>query len=314
MIKLPFTSLSFTTDIKKYISGVNVSFDFENIESFIIKAAAEIQKIIGTSIYNTILEYKDSQDEVKKEILESLKRALLHLGFYHGNIFIAVKIGNDGITTKKNNDETTAFKYQTDELKYSLVETAWFWLSLVIENLDKANIEAWNNSDIRKSIKNMIVSPDDMAYIAGINSTYFFWKISPIIRRIIDKEINNRISDNMLTPSESDSADIKKLKDSLKLRIKEAVIHKSIAISVKSLSQYEIPEPLRKNPDNELTKEVQNEESFRNRVSAFYDQLSGEDFTAIETIVKSINNLNNSLIRPLREEIKQSETDKFIFI
>lgn len=310
MIKIPFNSLTFGADIKSNISAVNLGFEFENIESSLIKAAVEIRKVIGPSVYDKILELKD--DEEKKNLYECLQKAMLHLAFYNNLIFIAVKIDNDGITTKKNNNETTAYKYQTDELKFSLIETAWFWLSALIEYLDSAEIDEWNTSDKKKAIKDLIINSEDLQMISGINSTYFFWKISPIIRRVIDKEIKFRIREDLLVIIDSDSEKLKLYKKSLLDRVKEAIINTSLSIAVKSMSQYEIPGPLRANVDNEMTKSTPDDESFRTRLSNYFAVLSKQDFTAVESIVRDINNLTNIPAKQIRQEVTQCETDKFI--
>lgn len=312
MIKIPFNSDSFNSDVKTHLSAVNRAFEFENIESSLIKAAVEIRNVIGNSVYDKIIALKDSDSY--KDIFDSLKKAMLHLAFYNNLIFIAVKIDNDGITTKKNNNETTAYKYQTDELKYTLIETAWFWLSELIDYLDLSDMDEWKSSDKKKAIEALIVTSDDMQIISGIDSTYFFWKISSIIRRVIDKEIKFRTREDLLKTADSDSEKLKLYKKSLLDRVKEAIINTSLSIAVKSMSQYEIPGPLRANVDNEMTKSTPDEESFRTRLSNYFADLSKQDFIAIESIVRDINNMTKTPVQQIREEVKQCENDKFIVI
>ena len=41
---------------------------------------------------------------------------MLHFAVFEHTIFFITRVSNDGITVKKNDDETTAYKYQVDEL------------------------------------------------------------------------------------------------------------------------------------------------------------------------------------------------------
>ena len=66
------------------------------------------------------------------------------------------RVSNDGVTIKKNDDETTAYKYQVDELNNKLITTAWFWMNLLIQYLNDhlADFPEWADSDQKKGYRN----------------------------------------------------------------------------------------------------------------------------------------------------------------
>ena len=104
MIQIPFSRDNFADEAKSRMSGINTTLEFDNIESGLLKAAHLVANTIGEQTYSKVVQAYPDPDV---EALEFLQRSLLHWALYEQLIYLIVRIGNDGITTKKNNDETT---------------------------------------------------------------------------------------------------------------------------------------------------------------------------------------------------------------
>lgn len=120
-MKLPFEPATFAKEMKSRISGVNLTLDYYNIESSLYKVSVTCSDILGAILYQKLCDGTTFDNTGYQEIAKDyLQRALLHFGFYEHLIFLITRIGNDGVTVKKNTDETTLYKYQEDDLKNNL--------------------------------------------------------------------------------------------------------------------------------------------------------------------------------------------------
>lgn len=120
-MKLPFEPATFVKDMKPRISGVNLTLDYYNIESSLYKVSVTCSYILRATLYEKLCDGTASDNTGYQETAKDyLQRALLHFGFYEHLIFLITRIGNDGVTVKKNTDETTLYKYQEDDLKNNL--------------------------------------------------------------------------------------------------------------------------------------------------------------------------------------------------
>ena len=182
------------------MSGINTTLEFDNIESGLLKAAHLIADTIGEQTYSNIVKaYPDSDVEA----LEFLQRSLLHWALNEQLIYLIVRIGNDGITTKKNNDETTIYKYQQDELANNLINTAWFWMGKLIDvlNRDPENFKEWADSEQKKDLDELPISVQDFNRWLGINNLYFIIRVRWIIREVWMDNVEPRFGEVIDTRS-----------------------------------------------------------------------------------------------------------------
>ncbi|MBI9052465.1 MAG: hypothetical protein JEY96_01525 [Bacteroidales bacterium] len=144
--EIPFKDVA--TEIKPLMSGINVDFEFDNISSSIKKAKSDIIDVVGQDIWDLMINHYNSDnykvDDQQNEtfirldkLVKYIQDPLVHFGMYRHFIWLIIRVGNSGVTVKKSNDETTAYKYLTDEAKNDLISTAWESINTLIEFLNK---------------------------------------------------------------------------------------------------------------------------------------------------------------------------------
>ena len=315
MITIPFQPETFSTESKELVSGVNLSYQYDNIKSRLIQTAVVLQKALGKETYEKIVSAGIDASETEKLALDYLKRAMLNFSFYHHLIFIAVRISNDGVTTKKSDDETTAFKYQTDELKISLVESAWFWMDQLFEllNVTTEVFTDWQDSDQKKQLKALLVEPADFTYTFGIDSFYFFVLCMPLIRKVIDEDITGRIKMSDIAITDEDSEVLKTIKSELNLLVKKAIVYRSLSLACKLYSFYELPSPLRKMADTEIHKGQTSEEYVKNSVAAMLSNNADSMQQKLEAKYQILKNKTTGTESVPYSEKYLEESDKFYF-
>lgn len=322
MIKIPFTQATFSADIKTCISGVNVQFDYYNIVSSITKVAADMISVLGEATYNRIIELSVAPDPTKagsEEAVDALKRAMLHFAFYEHEIFITVRIGNDGITVKKNDDETTAFKYQTDALSEKLVGLAWFWLGLLFGILNKNpdTFPEWKDSDQAKDISDLPITSDDFGRWFGVTDTYFIIKVRALIRQVYKDEIEPRMKKDANIAKDSDPAEIKSLRAEVDSSMRRAAVFKIMALSIRRFDYFELPEPVRRDYNNEMGKNhaAQADSYVKTNLANAVDADGDKYLRMLEENVQLLNQaLNPPVERPIAKEADRRSSDKFVFM
>lgn len=240
MIQIPFSRDHFAEEAKSRMSGINTTLEFDNIESGLLKAACLISDTIGEKTYQQILSmYPAGKTD---EALEYLQRALLHWAMNEHLIYLIVRIGNDGITTKKNNDETTIFRYQQDELSNNLINTAWFWMGKLIDSLNEQTdtFKEWQTSAQKQDIDALPIKIQDLNRWTGIENRYFLIKIRWIIREVWMDHVESRFGTNV--PEE------------FRDKVSRAVVYSVMEIACKRLAYADLPESIRKDIDNEQSK------------------------------------------------------------
>jgi hypothetical protein len=176
---------------------------------------------------------------------------------YHHIIFLIARIGNDGVTVKKNEDETTIFKYQSDELKNKLISDAWFWMNELIAylNENEDNFTDWKASDAQKAVQAVPVTVDDFAKWIGVSDVYFVLCASGIIREVWMDCVLSRKKEATKTDA-----------------IARAVCYEVVARACTRLSYYSLPEPIRTDINSEMTKDHASQEDgyIRDKIAKQY--------------------------------------------
>lgn len=251
MITIPFSEYKFSEEIKTRVSGVNITLEYANLESALFQSSIRARKIIGASTYDALM--TEYEKDVKNTALDMLQRALLHVSLHDQQIFLQVRIGNDGITTKKNDDETTIFKYQADELKNSLINTTWFWYNELFTELNssKQNYPEWHASEEKKTLDALPITSKDFERWVGVESPYFVSNIRWIIQEIYKDQIIPR--------------GITEKTDTLA----RCMVYLSMATACMRMPYELLPENVRKDIDNEMSKsnKTTSEQLIRDRIS-----------------------------------------------
>ena len=305
MITIPFTSDSFAFDIKSKMSGVNITLEFENIESALFQCAHECQRLIGKLTYDFLLsKYKLAVETPDGQALvgvDMLQRAMLHGAMYEQLIFLIVRVGNDGVTVKKNDDETTIFRYQQDELKNSLINTAWFWHNQLLEEMN-ANSEVyttWKDSDEQKAIAELPIGVKDFSAWVGVNSSYFVANCRWIIREIYEDTFKP-----LGLPLDGVSASV----------VSRAIVYRSMWQACLRLPYELLPESIRKDLDNEQSKSNKqaNETLIREKIALQFFEKSERYLLDLQSAVaqKKKPTVGPRPIVPFPS--RSSSTDKFV--
>jgi len=273
-LKIPFKSDSFSDEMKPKFSGGNLTLEFENLESTLIKVGVEVSTLIGQALYDKICDgtavtsheavagppiviaiTTEQADGLNASAKDYLQRAMLHFTLYQNIIYLIAKIGNDGITVKKNNDETTIFKYQEVKLSNKLICDAWFWMNNLIKFLnDNADsFTDWKDSDQRKQYNSIPVKVADFAKFVGVSDEYFFMSAMWLIREVWTECVQSRVKE----PDKTD-------------KLSRAVCYEVMARACLRLPYYSLPESVRLDINTEMSKDhaAQSDLNIKEKISA----------------------------------------------
>jgi hypothetical protein len=242
MIPIPFHKDRFAAEMKPLVSGNNLTLSYENIESSLAKVSIDMRRLLGQIVDDLTAEFiNDTANDSQKTAIDYLQRAILHFVMYEHTIFLITRVGNDGITVKKNEDETTIFKYQQDQLENQYISLGWFWTNTLIQfmNENPADFPSWTNSPQKASIDELPIDLSDFEKWVGvtIGGEYFIINIAWIIREVWTECILSRIKE----PVKNDP-------------MVRAVCYEVMARACERLAYSSLPEPIRKDIDNEMGK------------------------------------------------------------
>jgi len=308
MIRIPFKRDGFSSEMKPKISGTNLSLEYDNIESSLMKVGADILLILPEKLIVRLVDKYAAGNipEPDSTAIDYLQRAMLHFSVYEHLIFLITRISNDGVTVKKNDDETTAYKYQTDQLSNKLITTAWFWMNLLIRFLNdhSEDFPEWANSDQKKASDELPVGLDDFNRWVGVQlagGEYFMLCAGWIIREVWIDCVCSRI----LEPKKTDS-------------IARAVCYEVMGRSTQRLAYSALPEPIRIDIDNEMGKNhrAQADQYIKEYVSGQFLQKAQTYWIAVDSDIKKKDieeNRKTGEDRPILGERNYDTTDKFVF-
>lgn len=307
MIKLPFNTINFASEMKPKISGMNLSLDYHNIESSLFKVAANMPGLISEELYNRLADAYPATDNVdEKTAIDYLQRAMLHFAVYEHMIYIILNIGNDGITTKKTDTETTAYKYQTDELNNNLLTTAFFWMNMLISFLDKKKDEfvEWKDSEQKKAYDNLPVRLADFNKWVGVEMSggeYFILSAGWIIREVWTDCVLSRMKE----PAINDV-------------ISRAVCYEVMGRACERLAYSALPSPIRRDIDNEMSKNhrAQADQDIRKYISVKFLKQAETYWNAVDLTIKKAQIAEQKKTvssNPIIGSKDITETDKFYF-
>jgi hypothetical protein len=240
MIRLPFRRTGFEKEMKPLISGMNLSLEYDNIESSLAKTAAELLNVIPQTLYDRLVTAYDSgvAPEPDRTAINYLQRAMLHFAIYEHLIFLITQVSNDGVTVKKTDSETTAYKYQTDELNNKLITTGWFWINQLIRWLDEhlSDFPEWDGSQQKQDYDSLPVGLSDFDKWVGVTTTggeYFMMYVTWLVREVWLDCVCSRMN----PPVKTD-------------KIARAVCYEVMGRACRLIAYACLPEPIRKDIDN----------------------------------------------------------------
>jgi len=279
MIRIPFRRDRFATEMKPKISGANLSLEYDNIESSLMKVGADVSRILPPPLIDRLVNHYAAAGppaEPDATAIDYLQRAILHFAVYQHTIFLITRVSNDGITIKKTDDETTAYKYQVDELNNKLITTAWFWMNLLIQYLNEhlADFPEWDGSDQKKALDELPVDLADFNRWVGVQlagGEYFMMCAGWIIREVWIDCVRSRFPDPVKTDP-----------------VARAVCYEVMGRATQRLAYSALPEPIRIDIDNELGKNhrAQADRYIKEYVANHFIQKAATCWNAVDLQIK----------------------------
>jgi hypothetical protein len=306
MIRLPFRRAGFAREMKPLISGMNLSLEYDNIESSLCKTAAELVRVIPQALYDRPVSACKSGVAPEPDLtaIDCLRRAMLHLTVCEHLIFIITRVSNDGVTVKKTENETTAYKYQTDELNNKLITTARFWINQLIRWLDGHidDFPEWAGSPQKKDYDSLPVGLSDFNKWVGVTLSggeYFMMYAGWLIREVWTDCVCSR----MKTPEKTDA-------------VTRAVCYEVMGRACRVMAYSCLPEPIRKDLDNEMGKNhrAQADRDIREHVSGRFLAKAAVYWDAVDLERKQaaiVDGKKTARDRPVIGENNIREHDKF---
>lgn len=140
-------------ELKGFVSGIDASFDIENIHSSILQATDEVIDVVGKDVYQLALEHYqsdnynvDDQNNANylrlDKLVKGLQAAQAPLALFYHFPWLEIRVSNSSVTTVKSQNETAAYKYQTDKAKETLLQLTYSAFNQVIEFLN-TEATAW---------------------------------------------------------------------------------------------------------------------------------------------------------------------------
>ncbi|MDA3912284.1 MAG: hypothetical protein PF448_13100 [Bacteroidales bacterium] len=288
-------------ELKTFLSGINITLDIGNIQSSFVKAIEDVSDVVSDDVWKLIIDHYNSEHfgdggEYQKldDLVKLAQYALANFGMFHHFIWLTISISNSSVTVKKSEDETTAYKYLTDEAKQSLIDTAWVFMTKLIEYLN-ANATVWTAWEKTTSYQaDQIVRYNDTFYKANAQFTsgesfaVANWTVKPDSEVIFHKwtlsdqytELQNEIFEsykdfqkyfdisrsayfyaklrhiiNRVKDDYVNSRLFQKTSDSTVIRtLKRAVAYKTMSIATMEFDYFMLPKPLRVSIGNEMQK------------------------------------------------------------
>jgi len=308
MIRIPFKRDGFSTEMKPKISGANLSLEYDNIESSLMKVGADILQILPVKLIDRLVDRYINKDanNLEEIAIDYLQRAILHFAVFEHLIFIITRISNDGVTVKKNDDETTAYKYQTDQLNNKLITTAWFWMNMLIRFLDR-NLDEfpeWAESEEKKNFDELPVDLSDFNRWVGValaGGEYFMMCAGWIIREVWIDCVRSRLPDPTKTAA-----------------IARAVCYEVMGRAIQRLAYSALPEPIRIDIDNEMGKNhrAAADKFIKEYVAGQFVQKAATYWDAVDLEIKKkkiSENQKTAGSSPIVGERNFTERDKFFY-
>ena len=310
MIKIPFEKATFAREMKPKLSGNNLSLEFENLESSFYKVAVDFHKYLSESVYNKIVgQDVNIAEEKRKTALDYLQRSMLHFSLYHHTIYLIANIGNDGITVKKNNDETTIFKYQQDQLENKLISDSWFWLNQLIEYLNKYEDDFidWKNSEQKKGLTEIPITSSDFTKWVGVSDISFIIFAAWIMREVWDECILSRVKSEKFKSDKF--AEIKQ-------KMIQAFCYDVMSRACTVLAYYCLPEPIRVDINSEMGKTNSSQEDvrIREKVAKVFEQKALSYWNNVDSLImsKKVVDAESNISTEIYTSKSSNESEKFV--
>lgn len=296
--------LAFFSDIKEFrlfAKGWDASNPLDELLPSYRTAKSEVVNLVGKETWDLLKAYYDvppgEADQDKEEAIEFIRAALANLTMFEHFIFVDIK---------NKADNASLYRYQYDEVTERYVQNTWAALNDLLVLLDSKTdkFTEYAISPTYVDRQDLIVSDArEFHKIYGIdNSAYFFSKLTPMIREVVDDEINPRIG----------KWDDIKDNPQLALMVKRALVYKTMSLAFDRFDFRSLPRTIRTQLANESVKTSRtaySEDNARRKLSVLMGDKAQGYFDDIELQMRKPASID--FIIP---EDTKSATDGFILM
>lgn len=308
MIKHPFG-----TNIKQYLSQVDATLTVTNFDSSALLAANDVRVIISPEMYDAIIASQTTPPVNNTtewaEAVKILCYAMAPLTLYHHFPWLQMRISNNGITTYKGNDETTAFKYQTDEGKEALLNSYAAYLTQLIDYLEEKKdiFTQWAESDKCTETQELLVKTYqefDKCYPCENNAAFFYRS----------REIQRDIQEDKLSVYKQDWTN--ETPETEKKKIKKALVFYTLARCLVEWDYMYLPAPIKRDINNEMSlKNGKEIDTAREKVSARFNNLADAILKKIDLANEKAKQLEEAPDEDVRiPKTAINQRDKHVFV
>jgi len=297
----PFNRETFSEEIKPKMSGVDLTLEYENIESSVAKVAEDCIEILTEELYEAICKDEGSGDKkLQEKALDYLQRSMLHFCMNEHLIFLIARIKDDGVTVAKNENETTVYKYIQDGLENKLISLGWFWMNKLLQLMDR-NIDKfplWKESETYTDLQSIPIGRNDFYRWVGVKDDYFVVVVRWIIREAWKDCVESRIK----KPEKTDD-------------ITRAMCYEVMGRACSRLAFLQLPEPVRLDISNEMSRSNKDREenNIRKRVAQTFITQATAYWTALDIDLQNQRQKENPAARPIYTPPIISENDSFVY-
>ncbi len=199
-------------DFKPYIGSSNINFEIKTLDSYIQQAIDEnIVPIVGQAfVDDTITKWKAvSSDADFKAVLPLFRSVIAQFSLMYWSLDSKLTIADTGLTRKENEQEKSAFKWQSDEFKQSKNEAGWqriYKLVVYLEtNVNNAGYALYKNSQERLWLtERLIWKLAEFNKVISIDSFETVVKLLPYLKRTEDGMMKESVTEGVLTLLKAD--------------------------------------------------------------------------------------------------------------
>ena len=149
--------VNFDLEIFTRVPGAHVANDINSIKVSFPIGKDRLVDVIGEDIWDLMINHYNDTDNYNQDgqtdlnyirldkLVSRCQDSMIQFVYYEHFIFLMLHISDAGVTVKKSDEETTAFKYLTDEAKEKFIENAWTYTSMLLKFLDEeaSNYTTW---------------------------------------------------------------------------------------------------------------------------------------------------------------------------
>ena len=211
-------------EIRKFLP-VNVNTNFDNLASAIYMSENKyILPLLGQKLFDTIVSFYNETThsgdhvEIKEELLNLIQFSLIRIAYWQEFPVLSITLSDAGASDKAG-ENARLFKYQEENLKNSLKNTAFDVFDMIL-NICESNSEAFplfaESPYMVNSAKTLIKKTSDFEKVFSINSSRLvFLKMRQYIQKVEQIDLQHKIGSEffaeLLSSSDLEIVSVKEL-------------------------------------------------------------------------------------------------------